>query len=320
MQKLLPLLLAATLLSPAHAQQTEFEGHVVYKVDVTSKMEGFTNEHLRHVLVLGDTSSVAIKEGNYRISNALSTTYFINKDQKAYLHFKGIDTLYYLGYNSDTSQVTKVSKTSQTKQIMGQDCKGIVMEFAGYRKHFYYAPALYRNPDHDRNNRQGRFDVLAKETSAIWLSSVEQHSNYVVNQQCVRLEPAALPSSIFTLPDLPRKPFTYDAISSEPQFSGPDNFSSFLTKNLDADFGGRYVKIPRGEQQGTKQVLVGFYISEEGKLSEPNVINRREVHPKLAEEALRVISLFPTWQPATILGKPFRFYMRQPITFSVSKG
>jgi hypothetical protein len=49
------------------------------------------------------------------------------------------------------------------------------------------------------------------------------------------------------------------------------------------------------------------------------LVNKSEVHPKLAEEALRVISASPPWTPAAVLGEKIIFWYKQLITFEATK-
>jgi hypothetical protein len=60
---------------------------------------------------------------------------------------------------------------------------------------------------------------------------------------------------------------------------------------------GYYVKIPEGEVSAKQTVNVEFTIDSLGNTSDITVLNANEVHPKLAEEAIRVIKKSPKWNP-----------------------
>jgi hypothetical protein len=138
------------------SQQMDFEGIVVRKVDVISKVEGVSNRVYQHSLLLGESDTSYIKHGNYRKSFPLGDYYYISKKEKLYIKFKGIDTLFYVDYGSDSSIVKNIFKTKEQKKIAGYDCKTITMETNVFSKKYFYAPVLYMNPEYDRNNKISR--------------------------------------------------------------------------------------------------------------------------------------------------------------------
>ena len=83
---------------------------------------------------------------------------------------------------------------------------------------------------------------------------------------------------------------------------------------------GKYINIPKGEEVASQTVYVKFMINEFGRVSNAVVENEKEVHRKLAEEALRVVNASPPWKPAIIYGSEKTVYwFRVPITFQASK-
>jgi hypothetical protein len=59
-------------------------------------------------------------------------------------------------------------------------------------------------------------------------------------------------------------------------------------------------------------------VSETGNVYNASVMNKRDVHPKLAEEAIRVVNI-SHWLPATVFGDAIPYKLQQPITFQVVK-
>ena len=49
----------------------------------------------------------------------------------------------------------------------------------------------------------------------------------------------------------------------------------------------KYINIPKGEESASQTVYVKFLVNEYGRVSNAFVENEKEVHRKLAEEALR---------------------------------
>ena len=303
----------------AAAQQKDFEGTVEYKKEVKSKVEGVSDKVMKTILAASDYLTVFIKEGRYLLRSDINDQYYIPKKERVYIKFKAIDTLYYIDYSSDTSTLISVSKSNEEKTIAGQLCKSILLRTSSSSKKYFYSPALYMNPEYDRNNKIDRYDVYTKETSSIWLACYEEGETYSLSYNCSRLEPKTIDESVFELPKLPEKKFSIETLTKAPEFSRSGGWVKYLISSINPEVAAKYLKIPKGEKEATQTVIVRFLISEYGRISNVEVINKKEVHPKLAEEAMRVVSGSPVWKPATIYGQKTIYWYKQPITFQASK-
>ena len=106
--------------------------------------------------------------------------------------------------------------------------------------------------------------------------------------------------------------------SVQAQFpGGAEGWAKYLQHNLRAEVGAENLKVKR-HHTVRQTVLVSFLVDKAGKISEVTVVNPTEVHPKLAEEAVRVIKEGPDWLPATIHSEPVVYRQKQAITFEVS--
>jgi len=65
------------------------------------------------------------------------------------------------------------------------------------------------------------------------------------------------------------------------------------------------------------RVFVSFVVSAQGQVEQAQVL--RGVHPALDQEALRVISTMPAWQPGQQQGKPVAVALTLPINFAIPK-
>ena len=63
------------------------------------------------------------------------------------------------------------------------------------------------------------------------------------------------------------------------------------------------IQYPEGaRKKGVEgRVIVQFFVDEKGKVIEPQVL--KSVEPSLNKEALRIVSMLPTWKPGTWEGK-----------------
>lgn len=319
MKKIGLLCLLVTFTHSLQAQQQDFEGTISYTVETTSKVPGVSDQVWKTMLAQGNKLEVTIKKGNIRHSTGYVEEYYIQQKQRAYLKFKSIDTLYYLDYAADTSQVTNIEKPVDQKKIAGIDCKALVLTTARTVTTYFYAPSLYLNPEYNKDNKIGHFDVFARETGSVWLGYTEESKSYTLTHQCTAIKQTAVDDAVFNLPALPEKKFTYEAISVPARFAGSGGWNKYLQNNLKIDLAGKYLKIPRDQNSAKQTVIVDFLVDEQGQISQVQAVNKKEVHPKLAEEAVRVVAESPRWKPATVLGTKIPQQVTQPVVFQVMK-
>ena len=301
------------------AQQKNFEGIVVYKTEVKSKSANINDRLMKRMFALGDSNIEHIKNGNYRNTNDVCTEYYISSAKKVYLKFMGIDTLYYMNYSDDTSTVTGISREEGEREIAGFACRQITISTPDVVRKFFYSPLFFLDPKPDADNRIGRYDVFAKETSSLWLARYDEGKTYSLSSVCSRIQTGPVADTVFKLPDLPQKKFVYEVILKPAQYKGTAGWDRYLQTHLNADLGAKYIKIPKGEKMAQQIVMVSFIVNENGHISDVQVLNRNEVHTKLAEEAVRVISEAPAWSPATVFGERLKYNIKQPVTFAVIK-
>jgi hypothetical protein len=81
---------------------------------------------------------------------------------------------------------------------------------------------------------------------------------------------------------------------------GRAGWAKYLTKKLNRDIASEYVKFPKKAKDTSVKVTawVLFIINTDGSISEVEVENQKELHPKVAAEAIRVIKEGPLWTPA----------------------
>jgi len=110
----------------------------------------------------------------------------------------------------------------------------------------------------------------------------------------------------------------YKSVQVQAMFpGGAAGWTKYLQHNLRAEVGAENVKVKK-HQTVRQTAIISFLVDKAGKISEVTCTNPKEVHPKLAEEAMRVIKVGPDWLPATINGEPVVYRQLQSITFEVS--
>lgn len=76
MKKILSFFLCAFFTIYSFCQPKNFQGKIVYKIDVTSQSEGVTANAWKKGFLIGDSLTVIIKDGNYKRSCGPTETEF----------------------------------------------------------------------------------------------------------------------------------------------------------------------------------------------------------------------------------------------------
>ncbi|HET9058199.1 MAG TPA: energy transducer TonB [Chitinophagaceae bacterium] len=318
-KKIIILLLLLYFCFITNGQPKEFEGVITYKTVIKSKIPGTSDRAWKAGLILDDSYVSFIKKGNFRNRSSKGDFFYLAQKQKLYIKLRGIDTLFYIDYASDTNTVINIRKTGEEKKIAGLGCKAITIRTHSSTTQYFYSPSLYMNPGYNSNNKLSRYDVFAKETSSLWLASTEEHEEYVLSNVAVGVEEKPVTDSLFVPPAYPEREFTYNSIVVSPVFTSRGGWAKYLQSNLNAEVATKYLKIQGSDTSRSEKVLVQFVVSETGRIENVMVVNKNEVHPKLAQEAIRVITNSPNWKPATILGEKVRFVIVQPVTFTATR-
>ena len=104
---------------------------------------------------------------------------------------------------------------------------------------------------------------------------------------------------------------TFQVVEEMPEF--PGGMSECLK------FLGTNIKYPLEAQKAGVQgrVIVQFIVEKDGTISNPKIV--RGVNPDLDGEAIRVVSIMPTWEPGRQKGQPVRVKYTIPVTFRLNK-
>lgn len=96
---------------------------------------------------------------------------------------------------------------------------------------------------------------------------------------------------------------------------GNAQWIKYLGKNLKRDLAYKYLTIAKGEKSVMQTVKLIFEIDQTGRTTNIIVENLADVHPELAKEGIRIITVSPLWIPASQDGKTVTDKRRQKISF-----
>jgi hypothetical protein len=309
------------MLSQVAAQQKYFEGTIAYSINIKSKLNNVDDHFIHKILAMGDLITIYIKNGFYRQNTGLCEIYFNPKERKCYYKFRKLDTLYFMDYISDTNRVTDIVKTDSIFKVNNIACKAVTIKTSKTSKRFYYSTTLMEDPEYDKDNSLGQFNVFSKETGgSIYLWARFDYSFGTQIDSCIRIDQKSIDDHVFDLPALPIKIFSEETLRTSARFQGKeDGWQKYLTANLDSKVGLKYLKLPKGQREIAQSVIVEFFINEDGSISNIQVVNKNEIHPKLGEEAIRVLRESPRWVPATIYGEKIMSPVKEKIVFKVTQ-
>ena len=128
----------------------------------------------------------------------------------------------------------------------------------------------------------------------------------------VEVEPVVQPEAMMIqkVPADTSKVFEH-GVEQMPKFPGGDAaLMQFIASNI---------KYPKDAQDQQKQgrVIITFVVEKDGSVTEAKIV--KNVFPSLDEEALRVISTMPKWEPGMQKGKAVRVKYTVPVTFRLQK-
>jgi hypothetical protein len=134
------------------------------------------------------------------------------------------------------------------------------------------------------------------------------------------MDKKAVEDHVFDLPNLPRRKLAGANFFFPPRFPGKDGaWQKFLETNIDNNLSLKYVKIGKNQQEAADTVKLSFLVGEDGAVSNIQVLNRKEVASRLADEAVRVMGLSPRWSPAMLFGDKVARPCEQSVVFAVTR-
>ena len=166
--------------------------------------------------------------------------------------------------------------------------------------------------------RYPEHDTVRDLPSIIDFQSMERQLEYIYNftvaLSCGKA-PMFNPSKARDDDDTRSRAVAYSDCDVRPAFLGSRDPASFLEKWVYA-----YLKYPEeAVRMGIQgRVVVDFIIDAAGNVKDVKV--RRGVDPLLDDEAVRIISASPKWQPGRLRGKKVDVSVSYPVEFKLEKG
>jgi TonB family protein len=132
-------------------------------------------------------------------------------------------------------------------------------------------------------------------------------------------------SSTATYPDepikdnmKPNKDGVYQIVEEMPRFPGDEKaLMEYLKSNLQMP--EKYKGDDAEFRLAEYRTFIRFVVTEDGSISDVNLIKKTEGFKDLDDEALRVVKAMPKWEPGKMGGKPVKVYFHLPVVFKFNK-
>ena len=112
----------------------------------------------------------------------------------------------------------------------------------------------------------------------------------------------------------PDKDGVYQIVEEMPRFPGDEKaLMEYLKSNLQMP--EKYKGDDAEFRLAEYRTFVRFVVTEDGSISDVNLIKKTEGFKDLDDEALRVVKAMPKWNPGKMDGKPVKVHYMLPVTF-----
>ena len=120
-------------------------------------------------------------------------------------------------------------------------------------------------------------------------------------------------------PDMkPDKDGVYQIVEEMPRFPGDEKaLMEYLKSNLQMP--EKYKGDDAEFRLAEYRTFIRFVVTEDGSISDVNLIKKTEGFKDLDDEALRVVKAMPKWNPGKMDGKPVKVYFHLPVVFKFKK-
>ena len=305
MKNRLIIIFTFTLISfVSNAQRKIFNGKIKMSISITSKTPGISGEDWMHFCLFDDTMYFDYSGINTKYWSSEQTVYALNNKKISFAKFKGIDTLFDKSNDTPRTYLDKgVNNIDQVDSLIyGYKClRSTIISDNNKIERVYLDTSIFENGE------------------LISMNFIKETPFYIITEKAINVVEQNIDSKEFNLPDLPKRDLNYSSVYEIPSFEGNiKGWNNYLNKNLRANLGSRYIKLPKGEAFARESVFIIMAIDKHGSVIKSAALNEKHVHPKLAKEALRVLNESPLWMPAKFDGREIPFLLAQRVTFQVN--
>jgi hypothetical protein len=200
------VLLSLLCLAGPFAQAQYFEGKVVYRTTVTSKLPGVSDSVLS--ATIGNEETYYIKGGYYQSTTngaGFSMQLYDHRTNRIYFKKPGVDTLYWLDAGRSQDKPLSYETREEAEVVLGKRCDALVVQTAGGTTVFYYSPRYRIDAAMFSRHAYGGWAFYVEKTGCLPLKTVIDNERFHLESTATEVLELELKDSFFAVsPTLPQ--------------------------------------------------------------------------------------------------------------------
>jgi hypothetical protein len=207
--KALKLTLIFLLILTIHCFGQQFNGCVVYKVEIKNPMPCEVSDSA-YFEMLGGKSSY-FKECYFKNSDYKSVTYTTDSpksnelldltNNNLFSYIEGSDSATYKDISSTPIQINEIVRNSETEKIIGIDCQSIIFKTSMGNITYYYSDKYKISADRFAQFKHGLIDRYFLETNAVPLKIETKNAFIHTIESAIKIDTDELSDDVFKLPE-----------------------------------------------------------------------------------------------------------------------
>jgi len=194
------LLCLLTLLSSGVRSQ-HFEGKMVFKITVKSKIPGLSDERLNNML--GSSQDYFIKGGKYKSlfnGQMITMRIYDPTTHKIYNKHPNSDTLYWMDAGKNDDKVTGFEIKKNEETILGNPCDALVLTTKKGTTIYYYNNKYGLDKIKFVAHKFMNWSFLATKAGALPLKTTIENKQLRVEMTATEITPMTLTDAMFAIP------------------------------------------------------------------------------------------------------------------------
>ncbi|MBA3899992.1 MAG: hypothetical protein H0X62_07250 [Bacteroidetes bacterium] len=182
-------------------QSQQFEGKIVYKNSIKSKLPNMSDERFEEMM--GINMEYRIKNGYYKsVTDGKLVQWQLYNHGKNRIYTKMSNSESVL-WNDCAVMMDEVLKTEINKgvmEILGYECDELILTCKSGVQKYYYNPVLAVNPDDYKNHHYANWSAFTEKSNSFPLKMIIENDQFVLTTIATKISPEKIDKKIFELP------------------------------------------------------------------------------------------------------------------------
>jgi hypothetical protein len=178
-----------------------FEGKIVYRNSIKSKLPNVTDEQFTSML--GSKQEYFIKDGDYKsVTNGSFVQWqlYVNKENKLYNKMANSKALLWNDGAINTDEVLKSELHKDVSEILGYKCDELILTCKSGVQKYYFNSKVAVDPKQFVNHKFGNWYEFVSRAKALPLKSLVDNAQFTLESVATEVESMKLEKTLFELP------------------------------------------------------------------------------------------------------------------------